>query len=157
MRTPVKKALKTHNVLDDTDSKYVINILTKSKQHLEDEGYIRVPNASLIHDTVTTLRERETETWFQWVKGHRGHPGNERANELANEGARKQIEYAKAAVEDAFGDRPTNERFWKSLRHKDITRNIRYILWMMVHNAYMVGMNWLQPNYKPEFQEQAYC
>lgn len=27
----------------------------------------------------------------------------------------------------------------------------------MAHDAYMVGTNWLRPNYKPELQERAYC
>ncbi len=69
----------------------------------------------------------------------------------------EHVEYAKAAAEDAFTDRPTSVRFWNSLRHKDIARNMRYTLWMMAHDAYMVGMNWLRPNYKQEFQERAYC
>lgn len=28
---------------------------------------------------------------------------------------------------------------------------------MMAHDAYMIGSNWLRPNYKPELQERAYC
>ncbi|KAK0438558.1 hypothetical protein EV421DRAFT_1714212, partial [Armillaria borealis] len=70
---------------------------------------------------------------------------------------KENLEYAKAAAEEAFNDRPTEERFWKSLKHKDIPRKTRYTLWMMAHDAYMVGENWKRPNYAPELQEQAMC
>ncbi|KAK0213306.1 hypothetical protein DFS33DRAFT_1248830 [Desarmillaria ectypa] len=58
----------------------------------------------------------------------------------------EQLEYAKAVAEEAFGDRPMDARLWSSLKHKDIAWNIRYTLWMMAYNAYMVGTNWLQPD-----------
>ncbi|KAK0421829.1 hypothetical protein EV421DRAFT_2012316 [Armillaria borealis] len=166
--------------MDDTDSKYVINVLVKSKQRMEDEGYIGVPNATLIRDTVAALRERETETCFNerdfvpqinprlMITGARLQNMSQKLayrairikkmrKFLPRRRTAEQLEYAKAAAEDAFDDRPTDARFWGSLKHKDIARNVRYTLWMMAHDAYMVGANWLRPNYKPEFQERAYC
>ncbi len=72
-RTLIKKVPRNKNLRDETDSKYVINVLIKSRQHLENEGYIGTSNAELIQDTITHLREREMETFLQWVKGHNGH------------------------------------------------------------------------------------
>ncbi len=40
----------------------------------------------------------------------------------------EQLEYAKATAEEAFGDRPTDARFWSSLKHKDIAQNVKYAL-----------------------------
>lgn len=40
----------------------------------------------------------------------------------------EHVDYAKTAAEDAFEERPTDARFWSSLKHKDITRNVRHIV-----------------------------
>ena len=46
---------------------------------------------------------------------------------------------------------------WKAIRHKDISKEARYFLWMTFHDAYMVGSNWLRPGYVPEYQERSEC
>lgn len=50
--------------------------------------------------------------------------------------------YAKAAVEDISGEIPTESKIWKSTKHKDVTRSIRYFLWMLLHDGYKVGRYW---------------
>lgn len=32
---------------------------------------------------------------------------------------------------------------WTTIRHKDLARTTRYFLWMAIHDAYMIGTNWL--------------
>ncbi|KAF8960682.1 hypothetical protein BDZ97DRAFT_1665418 [Flammula alnicola] len=45
----------------------------------------------------------------------------------------------------------------QSIRHKDISRNIRYFLWMSIHDAYMIGTNWRRAGFAPEIQERSKC
>jgi cyclic pyranopterin phosphate synthase len=60
-------------VLITSDSSYVINTMTK--------GWKRKVNQDLWAELDRTVGERQV-TW-QWVKGHNGHPENERADRLA--------------------------------------------------------------------------
>ncbi|KAJ7082084.1 hypothetical protein B0H15DRAFT_952760 [Mycena belliarum] len=55
---------------------------------------------------------------------------------------RINMEYAKAAVADLNDDTPPDSLIWKSIRHPDVSRNIRYFLWMLLHGAYKVGRYW---------------
>ncbi|KAJ7708916.1 hypothetical protein B0H17DRAFT_885243, partial [Mycena rosella] len=31
---------------------------------------------------------------------------------------------------------------WKSTKHKDISRSMRFFLWMMIHGRYKIGRHW---------------
>lgn len=71
-----------------TDSEYVRNGITKWIHNWIKRGWktstkTPVKNAELwqqlLHET-----ERHEVSWH-WVKGHAGHPGNERADQLAND------------------------------------------------------------------------
>jgi ribonuclease HI/exonuclease III len=37
---------------------------------------------------------------------------------------------------------PAPEQFWRSIRHKDIPKNLRHYLWMTAHGAYKIGSFW---------------
>ncbi|THU83229.1 hypothetical protein K435DRAFT_689910, partial [Dendrothele bispora CBS 962.96] len=186
----------------ETDSKYVIQMLTTKKNQMEDDGYIGVSNGALIRSTIASLRGRKGKTLFKWVKGQER---NKKATEMARKAlernkaspihlsvtptllvtgaklstmtqalAYKAIKQWKATVatrqrtnrnilnikdttQQHFDYIPTEEKIWKSIRHKDIERKTRYFLWMAIHDAYMTGTHWLRPNFKPELQERAYC
>ncbi|KAH9915666.1 ribonuclease H-like domain-containing protein [Fomitopsis serialis] len=60
-------------------------------------------------------------------------------------------------VEVFFDEKPSEATIWRGLRHKDIRREVRYFLWMAMHDAYMVGTNWLRPGYSDEMQERNEC
>ncbi|KAJ7930883.1 hypothetical protein B0H13DRAFT_1858393 [Mycena leptocephala] len=60
-----------------SDSKYVIEGLTKNLQRWQDEGFFTVLNGDVMELTVAKLRERKAETVLSWVKGHSGDAGNE--------------------------------------------------------------------------------
>jgi ribonuclease HI len=81
------KALKYPcDVVVTTDSKYVCDGITKGwAKKWQDNGYKRktkdVPNADL-WEKLLTLCSMHNVT-FSWVRGHNGHPENERCDELA--------------------------------------------------------------------------
>ncbi|KAJ7574602.1 hypothetical protein C8J56DRAFT_722270, partial [Mycena floridula] len=213
VKAAIEEALEHRNLAINSDSKYVINGLTTNIQELEDTGFIGVSNKRLFQTTIARLRERRTETYFTWVKGHSGNEGNERADELAGIGARteaqdeidmeiphelsltgaklnkitqalayrairerkmdrqtktfrKQIERRDtirnldrtryAAQELRNGKLPTDRKIWKSTRHRDLTRQTRYFMWMIMHDAYKVGVYWTKMK-DPEMQLRGYC
>ena len=72
-----------------TDSAYVKNGITEWLAGWKRKGWKTaakkpVKNADL-WQRLDTARDRHTVTW-QWVKGHAGHPENERADALARAG-----------------------------------------------------------------------
>ncbi|KAJ7857002.1 hypothetical protein B0H13DRAFT_2575073 [Mycena leptocephala] len=148
-----------------SDSKYAIDGLTKNLPKWQDEGFHTAANGDLFELTVAKLRERKAPTELVWVKGHSGIAGNEGADILAGEGSRKPTEdaintdayaalflpgratatnmaLAKAAAADAKGGFPPARKIWRSTFDKDISRSIRFFLWMLVHDGYKVGKYW---------------
>ncbi|KAJ7155938.1 hypothetical protein C8R43DRAFT_1125843 [Mycena crocata] len=161
----------------------------------EDGGFFGVENGKLIQATVASLRRRKAKTTFKKVQAHVGIPGNEAADELANNGSAKLVPdtvsvkpaaaftlpgaklqamtqssaykiirklkmnkgtyqrklarkattenmaYAKAATDDN-DEVASAKTIWKSTRHKDVSRSIRFFLWMLIHDGYKVGKHW---------------
>jgi ribonuclease HI len=64
------------------------------------------------------------------------------------------MEYAKCAAHDANGETPTDSAIWTSTKHKDIPRNIRFFLWMLIHDGYKVGSYWKKLG---DFDERMEC
>lgn len=70
-----------------TDSQYVLNGITKWLPQWQARGWRTaskkpVKNAELWQMLAEAVGEHEVE--WEWVKGHSGHPENERADALAN-------------------------------------------------------------------------
>jgi ribonuclease HI len=73
-----------------TDSKYVIDGITRWVDGWQRNGWKNaskqpVRNADLWHELIEASARHEIE--WQWVKGHSGHPENERADKLASDAA----------------------------------------------------------------------
>ncbi|MXO89498.1 ribonuclease HI [Pontixanthobacter aquaemixtae] len=73
-----------------SDSKYVLDGITKWVHGWKKRGWVNaskkpVRNADLWHELIAAA-ERHTMHWH-WVKGHDGHPENERADKLASDQA----------------------------------------------------------------------
>lgn len=58
---------------------------------------------------------------------------------LDRKATKSNMEYAQAAVADLSDELPEKGTIWKSIKHKDISRNIRYFLWMLIHDGCKVG------------------
>ncbi len=76
-----------------TDSRYVIDGITKWIFGWQKNGWINsqkkpVLNADLWQQLLESRRRHRID-WI-WVKGHDGHPENERADRLASDAARSQ-------------------------------------------------------------------
>ena len=69
-----------------TDSKYVMDGITKWIHGWKAKNWTKkgLKNVEL-WQRLDAARNRHTVTW-EWVKGHAGHPENERADELARAG-----------------------------------------------------------------------
>lgn len=74
-----------------SDCKLIVDGLTANLGRWEDEGFHNTANGHLIRIIAARLRERNAPTTFEWVKGHSGIDGNERADRLADEGRLKEI------------------------------------------------------------------
>ena len=83
-----------------SDSKYVLDGITKWVAGWQRRGWKNaskkpVRNADLWHELIDVAARHEV-TW-QWVKGHNGHPENERVDRLASDEA-ERIAREEAAV-----------------------------------------------------------
>lgn len=73
-----------------TDSRYVIDGITKWVHGWKKKGWINasrqpVRNSDLWHDLIEAALPHNVD-WV-WVRGHNGHPENERADKLASDAA----------------------------------------------------------------------
>jgi ribonuclease HI len=92
--TAVIRALKVLTepcaVTVHTDSRYVIDGMTKWIEGWKRKGWVNaskqpVRNQDLWHDLIEAVLNHQIK--WQWVKGHDGHPENERADKLASDAA----------------------------------------------------------------------
>ncbi|MEE9421726.1 MAG: ribonuclease HI [Gammaproteobacteria bacterium] len=82
-----------------TDSVYVKNGITEWLHNWKKRGWKTaakkpVKNVDLWKQLDEAVLRHEEVNWY-WVKGHSGHPGNERADELANRGIDELLENRK--------------------------------------------------------------
>jgi ribonuclease HI len=82
-----------------TDSKYLLDGITKWIYGWQRNGWLTSARKPVKNDDLwrrlTAAMSRHEVTW-QWVKGHAGDPGNERADELARRGIEEATGVAQA-------------------------------------------------------------
>lgn len=90
-----------------TDSRYAIDCVTSWFIKWRQNNWMTasnkpVENKDLIESILVKIGERDElrmETLFEWLKGHNQDPGNEAADRLAVDGARKGVAKNEAAME----------------------------------------------------------
>ena len=75
-----------------SDSKYVLDGMTKWVEGWKRRGWVNaskkpVRNADLWHELIEVAARHEID--WRWVKGHSGHPENDRVDELASNEAER--------------------------------------------------------------------
>lgn len=90
LRATEAAGLAGEELLIQADSQYVINSLTKWRHGWKKRGWRKgdgkpVLNVDLMQALDAALAGRLVR--FEWVKGHAGHPANERADDLARAAA----------------------------------------------------------------------
>lgn len=87
------EALKSgdNEVVIYSDSQYVVNAVEKGWVfNWEKQGFKGKKNPDLWQRFLAAYR-RQRKVCFQWVKGHAGHPENERCDQLATMAANRPI------------------------------------------------------------------
>ena len=74
-----------------SDSKYAIDGLTKHAKEWEAHNWLGNQNGNLFKCITAWTRARKGTTTLKWTKGHNGVKGNEEADKLAGEGAKKTL------------------------------------------------------------------
>ncbi|TFK63672.1 RnaseH-domain-containing protein [Pluteus cervinus] len=64
------------------------------------------------------------------------------------------LDLVRWAVVDRMNILPTDEAIWKSIRSKDISRNIRSFMWRAIHGSYKCGSYW---SHIPGYEDRAIC
>jgi ribonuclease HI len=65
-----------------------------------------------------------------------------------------QLDIARLGAKDISGKLPMDDKIWKSIRNKVITRSIRIFLWKCLHGAHRCGAFW---NRIPTYEHRANC
>ncbi|KAI9924551.1 hypothetical protein MW887_006824 [Aspergillus wentii] len=102
-----------------TDSQYAIKCVTVwftkwRRNEWMTAGNKPVENKDLVESILVKIEERnelKVKTLFEWIKGHNRDPGNEAADQLAVNGARKGASEKKAALEIAQDIPDDDEEF----------------------------------------------
>ncbi|KAJ7668756.1 hypothetical protein DFH06DRAFT_982886 [Mycena polygramma] len=66
----------------------------------------------------------------------------------------ENVRRTQEAVKACYGKNPTPASLWKSIRNRDISRQIRNFLWKSMHGAHRIGKFWLNI---PDMDDRAQC
>ena len=79
------------------------------------------------------------------------HIGKNYAPKMAT---KTNVATMQSATKELWGMTPTPHQLWKSIRSRDIPKNIRNFLWKCLHGSYKVGSYWRNI---PNYEDQGIC
>ncbi|GIV38208.1 MAG: ribonuclease H [Thermonema sp.] len=86
-----------------SDSQYIVNAIEKGwLKKWQQRGFKNTANADLWKQLLPLLQKHRVR--FVWVKGHAGHPENERCDHLAVQAARNSSLHIDQAYEDSLNN-----------------------------------------------------
>ena len=91
----LKALKKSCNIILYTDSRYVMDGVTQWLPNWKQNGWRTANKKSLVKNldlwqSLESLLEKHKIKWV-WVKGHNGHPENERVDKLARDEAKSRV------------------------------------------------------------------
>ncbi|KAJ7719681.1 hypothetical protein B0H16DRAFT_1474822 [Mycena metata] len=78
----------------------------------------------------------------------------ERREPVMRKATENNIKLIAASVQQIFSYQPTPVEIWKSIRHRDFSRQVKNFLWKSIHSAHRIGIFW---KHIPECGERATC
>ncbi|KAJ7874853.1 hypothetical protein B0H13DRAFT_1632951 [Mycena leptocephala] len=78
----------------------------------------------------------------------------ERKTPVVRKSTSDNITQVTTAIKNIFNHSPTPAQIWKSIRHKDFTRQVKNFLWKSLHSSHRIGAFW---KHIPECEERAIC
>ncbi|KAJ7158233.1 hypothetical protein C8R43DRAFT_948547 [Mycena crocata] len=139
-----------------------IRAVTKNLPSWEDKGWIGVPHKDETRALVGALRSRSAKTTIAVVEESEN---TAKAITLARDviSATRTIhrketdsitDEIQTAVKATYGKKPTPTTIWKSIRHPDISRQMRNFLWKTLHGANRLGKKW---RHIPDMEDRETC
>ncbi|KDQ32355.1 hypothetical protein PLEOSDRAFT_1034309 [Pleurotus ostreatus PC15] len=65
-----------------------------------------------------------------------------KSDKHTRERTRQTIQMIQEHTKDSTGAAPSEGQIWRTLKSKDFSRQIRFFLWMSIHDAYKIGKYW---------------
>ncbi|KAJ7736386.1 hypothetical protein DFH07DRAFT_986186 [Mycena maculata] len=104
-----------------------------ARKRREDDIDMRIPNNLVVHGAKFSMMTQSLA--YKIIRQRRmKRPAYQAA--LKRRATVRNLALAKNAAADPDGNLPPQSKIWASVRHKDFPRNIRYFLWMLIHDGY---------------------
>ncbi|KAJ7151848.1 hypothetical protein C8R43DRAFT_886501 [Mycena crocata] len=141
-----RTAKTTLAVVKETEGVQEATKMARAAAKRTDHGYVDLqmhPDSTLHGTKLATLTQAMA---YRAIK--------ELRDKVTRKATESNVQTIQEAIRTAFGKTPTVGAVWKSIRNKDISRQVRNFLWKSVHGANRVGKYW---RHIPDMEDRANC